>query len=370
MVVDREENDARELVRSLRTAPSGVRTAALQHLEQRARDSGGNPAAWNLYALALGEVGRSGEAAEILERVVAAAPAVAIYRVSLATMYSNARQFERCRYHLEHLAVHGVTQADRDLANQQLDGMRAFHREAGDEQELLDTQTEALRERVRCNAASAQDFVALGRLLLRNRPRDDESLLPEAIAVLDYGRSVHPASVPILEHLILGLLRYDPDNRLDAAVLELESVAPDSPALAALRRITDDDVATHEQEMETRVQGLMGAAFGEEPRLREIAVNELGNLVAAFPQNPHYRCAFALALSVNDRHADALTQARRVDEYGQLSHSHHFNLGQVFDFVGEPESAERHFQLALETASTEQERADALEMLHRKRGAG
>jgi hypothetical protein len=226
-------------------------------------------------------------------------------------------------------------------------------------QALCEHQIAALRERVALEEADAKDYQRHARLVLRNPPaRGEDRSIEEASALLESAHAKFPNDASILELLISCYLRSDPERRLDDTVRQLERVAPDSDVLHVLSAIEDSDAIAYSQALLHRVQRLFEQSQTNDQALRQTALNELRFVVRAFPANSDYRWFYAMALIGAGRLDEALQQAEVMARAADESHSRHFNVAQVFWHCNARECAQHHLDLALQYATTDEERQD------------
>lgn len=232
------------------------------------------------------------------------------------------------------------------------------------DEQLQQLQITSLRERIRSDQASANDYQELGKLLLlRERQGFKDVSLDEITAILEEGREHFPDVIELLEMLIICYLRKDPLNLLQAALEELEKKKPDSSVLQFIARINDVEDVAHLQQMDQRLPELMSQILSGNPQLAKPALQELYEVVDSYPLNPDYRLAYAFGLCMLGQKAEALHQAGLLDKNDIPLHTYHFNLGQVFWLCGDPVKGRHHLDLALQYAGNAQERQDALDRI-------
>lgn len=358
------ENDELEtLFERLQQGSDAEREHILNGLLQNAQKSG-DPEQWNVLALGLQAAGRLEDAIDIFKQLIEAFPDRDIYRLSLATAYSQAGQFELCQYHLRYLEEHGASEEMRTVAKQQLAGMERFLKKTTLDEQLQRLQIASLRERVQADGVRADDYQKLGRLLLlRERQGFEDVSLDETTTILEQGQKRFPNAEGILELLVACYLRKDPLNRLEPALKKLEKINPDSRLLQLVANIDDADSAAHAQQMSRRMQELMMQVQSANPELRKAAIEELRKIVTMYPSNLDYRLTYAFALCIVGQKTEAMQQAELLDQNDIPSHVYHFNLGQIFWLCGDPVRGRQHLDLSLQYASNDQEKQDALERI-------
>jgi hypothetical protein len=127
--------------------------------------------------------------------------------------------------------------------------------------------------------------------------------------------------------------------------------------------VSRQDTSGWGRDMSQRVDHLLGQVAGDDPALREPALSDLRRIVEQYPQNPNYRVNYDFARMVIGDREEAARQAKILDTADELSHSFHFNLGQIFYYSGDPVKGRAHLELAAKYANDEQERHDACERI-------
>lgn len=235
---------------------------------------------------------------------------------------------------------------------------------AAQDEQLQQLQIASLHERIRSDQVSADDYQKLGKLLLvRERRGFKDVSLDEITAILEEGQKRFPYAVELLEQLIACYLRKDPLNRLEPALKKLEKLNADSPVLQLIAHIDDVEDVEHLWQMDQRLPELMAQIQSKDPQLRKAALQELQEVVDAYPLNPDYRLAYAFALCILGQKTEAMHQAGLLDKNDIPSHTYHFNLGQVFWLCGDPVKGRHHLDLSLQYAGNAQERQDALDRI-------
>jgi len=356
-------DELQALFEHLQQGSDTERERILNDLLQRAQGSG-DAEDWNVFALGLQAAGKLEDAINIFKQLIEAFPERDIYRLSLATTYSQAGQFELCRYHLRYLEEHAASEEMRDVAKQQLEGMERFLKKTALDEQLQQLQIASLRERIQSSEVSADDYQRLGKLLLlRERQAFEDVSLDETTAILEQGQKHFPEAEGILELLIACYLRKDPQRRLESALKTLEEINPDSHLLQLVANIDDAERAAYVQQMDRRMQELMMQVQAKDPALTKAALEELRKIVTLYPSNLDYRLTYAFALCIAGRNAEAMQQAELLDKNDIPSHTYHFNLGQVFWLCGDVVRGRQHLDLSIQYASTDEEKQDALERI-------
>jgi tetratricopeptide (TPR) repeat protein len=104
-------------------------------------------------------------------------------------------------------------------------------------------------------------------------------------------------------------------------------------------------------------------AQSQDSTLRAEAIRDMKEIVAQCPSIPDFRMGYALTLALTGQFTDALEQANIVIETAEESHSTYVNLGEMFQYCNELEQAKHYFELALQCATNEEERQDALQAI-------
>jgi tetratricopeptide (TPR) repeat protein len=333
------------------------REEALQRLAERVESRPDDSVGRSDHALGLAAVGRHTEAIAVFESLVEAEPDSLLFRMNLATTLSKLRHFQLARAHVRHVAEYAADESDRAYAREQLEILdRALL--ADEENERL----AELRRRREIGSIDEEGRVLLVRRLMRRLPRDrEEDLAEEATAVLEEGLDQSQDAVALLELLVVPYLRHDPDKRLDRATARLERLAPNSSVLDILGGNLELDAAAPISP--DRVNELMGSVMGDDPVLREAAVEDLGAIVASYPGDPYRHSAYAFALCVVGRFDEARRQAERAARDAGEDHVTHFHIGQVLSWTGDKQGAQHHLDLAWRFARNDDDRRDVASVL-------
>jgi tetratricopeptide (TPR) repeat protein len=339
---------------------SGVDVSqGLSELVGRAQHSN-DPDAWNAAGLGFHYAGQHDQATRIFDALVQNYPDHDVYRLNLATSYAQTEQFELCRYHLRRLAEYGTTEEFRRLGKEQLDGYERFLGLTEADQKLRDLQIKSLRRAISSPERTPENFIALAKLLLlRGKLESGGDWLSQATAVLEQGLEFFPGEKEILQLLVAAYLRDDPHERLPELLSQLEKSDPNSAVLESLV-VRDEEAAAFTEKMFQRANELMRRAIEskDDNDVREAALQDLGRIVANYPQNSDYRLIYAFTLMGVGRREAALQEAQKLTDMPDGSHNFHFNLGQIFWICGDPVQGRRHLDLALRYAQNEQERQD------------
>lgn len=353
------DKEADLLLHRIREGSDVEANQALSELVSRAKLSN-DPDDWNAAGIGFNYASLHDQATHIFDSLVRDYPEQDIYRLNLSTSYSQTEQIELCRHHLRHLAEYGSTEELRSIGREQLEGYERFVGLTEEDQKLRELQTKSLRRAVGSPERTPDDFIALARLLLlRSKLEPAGDWLAEATSALEQGREAFPKEPRIFELLVLGYLRHDPDGRLPEALAQLEKIDPDSQVLELLATQDEEKAVAFSENIQQRADGLMRQALeSKDNQVREAALQDLGKIVAMYPQNSGYRLLYAFTLMGLERTDLALEEAKLLSNTPSDSHSFHFNLGQVFWICGDPVQGRRHLDLALSYAENEQERQD------------
>lgn len=353
------DNEADLLLHRIQNGSDAEANQALSELVNRAKRSN-DPDDWNAAGLGFNYAGLHDQAIHTFDALVQSNPEKDGYRINLATSYSQTEQIELCRHHLRHLAEYGSTEEFRRIGREQLEGYERFLGLTEEDQRLRDLQIRSLRRAIGSPERTIDDFIALARLLIfRSKLEPGGNWLAESTLVLEQGKEAFPKEPRILELLIAGYLRHDPNGRLPEALAQLEKVAPDSAVVEMLATQNEEEADTFSENIYQRADGLMKRAIeSKDDHVREAAIQDLGKIVAMYPRNTGYRLLYAFTLMGIGRREAAVEQARHLAETPSESHSFHFNLGQIFWICGDPVQGHHHLDLALQYAENDQERQD------------
>ncbi len=330
------------------------RDEALQRLAAQAQAQPDDLAAWHEYALGLGRAGRHAEAARLFEALVEAAPETALYRRNLGVALSQLGHYQLARVQLQYVAEHSADEDERAVARQQVETLdRDFLADEQNER-LAELQLAALRQRRETARIDGNGRALLVRRLLRRQPRHpDEPLIEEATTVLEEGLAESPDAVPLLELVVWCYTQLDPHNRLDAAVARLERLAPNSRVIELLgSNLKVDNAASIPP---ARVGELIKKVMSDDPAVRAAAVEDLGAIVAMYP-DAYRRSAYACALGIVERRDEAKAQAERAAQDAGEDHATHFNIGRVLWVTGDEAAGRHHLDLAWQFARNDDDR--------------
>lgn len=353
------------LLERIRTGTAAERDTALADLASLA-SARNDIASWGAAGIGYHLAGDTIRAIQIFEELVKHAPKQAqdTCRLNLATFYSQAEEIALCRHHLLHLAEHGSTAEMREIGREQLDGYDAFLGNTDQDRRLRAVQLRSLRGAIASPRRTADDFVKLAHLLRRSERLDpNERFAREIVEVLERGHAAFPDNVKLLELLVSGYLRHDPEDRLDVALKALEQLAPDSEGLRILADSDGQRTEAFSSRMSRRAEALLQNSLEGELPTRQAALRDLGSLVATFPENPFHRLKYAFGLMMIGRNTEALEQAANLAQRPVATHSFHFNLAQVFWNSGDPRSGREHIRQALHYASNDAERNDVADLV-------
>jgi len=348
----------------IRDATQAEREMLLNELQQQAEASN-DVEDWNRLAIGLLAADRVDEALNLFNQIVQVSPDKDVYRLNLATTYTQARQFEMAKYHMRYLAEHGTTKEWRHEGLQQLENLERTLRQTEQAAQFRQLQTEGLREKIDAGQASPDDYQLLARLFYEEGQYSNAGIaVVQLTSLLEEGHRRFPHSTAILELLIYCYLQDDPNNRLEATLKELEAIAPDAGVLQLLRNVDDASAAQERQRREQRADALLGQVLqAEDPALKRAALEDLRQIVNLYPTNPSYRLNLAFGLCIIGECTEAIQHAERVEPVIGESHSMHFNIGQIFWLCGDPVRGRHHLELAEQFAADDTERQDARERI-------
>jgi predicted Zn-dependent protease len=354
---------ADRLIERARTGDPSEQDAAISELVARAEESN-DAYDWHRVAIALSEAQRFDEAISILASLIQAFPNEDLFRLNLATAYSQVSQVGLCRLHLNYLVEHGSTEEFRKTGQEQLARYEQFVGFTEADTELRNLQISALREAISIDGCPAEDFLRLAKLLRRSAEFDSaENWMEQSRAALEVGVAKYPQDVAMLELLIGAYFSSDPNKRLDETLRRLEKLAPDSQIFEILAEVSRQDNSGWSRDMSRRVDHLANQISGDDPAMRRAALSDLRRIVQLYPQSPNYRVSYAFALMVVGDRDEVARQAKLLDSVDVPSHSFHFNLGQIFYYCGDRGKGRAHLELATKYANDEQERRDVWQLI-------
>ncbi len=360
---DSEENLERELLDRIKLGVEAEQQATIEELIKKAEQSN-DPNDWNLAAIGFHQANRFDEAIDILTQLVDKFPANDIYRLNLATAYSQIESIDLCRFHLKYLAERGSTDEMRRIAKEQLSGYESFLGLGESDAKLRDLQIRFLEEAITRDSRAPENYIRLARLFIRiSKLEPGGGGFTRATKVLEAGLNAIPNHREILELLLYCYLHTDLDQKMNATVSQLEQVAPGSSVLELLGDIYTNRGRGLSENLSWRAQSLMQQVGQSNEGWGNAALRDLTRIVDTYPDNPFYRLNYAFALITVGRTQESLLQAVMLDQVSSEEHGFHFNLGQIFWLSGEPVRGRRHLDLAIQYATTEQEEKDARERI-------
>jgi hypothetical protein len=260
---------------------------ALQQLYERVEESNQSPDSLNELALGLQLAKKFADSANIFEQLVRSFPKKDVYRLSLATTYSQIPEIELCKYHLEYLVEHGSTEEMRKMAQQQLSGYIAFLGQNEQDQRLRQLQIDSLRNNIRSGQANSEDYLRLGRFLLLMQHKDpNERWLDDATSVLEEGHTHFPTDVMLMENLVLCYLGNGQDSRLDGLIKELEKQAPHSDVFEIMSDLDEKQNKVFAQQKLNYAYALLDRVQSGDQKLKMAALHELQRMVSMGRTNP------------------------------------------------------------------------------------
>jgi tetratricopeptide (TPR) repeat protein len=372
--VDSEKNASsdsdkrRALIDQIRHASKSEQNAALNKLLQLAQESGGDEKAWSGLALGLFNAGRFEKALYIFRKLADTFPRNDLHRLNIATCHSQLAQFDLCRRQLKLIAADGSTPQTRQVASQQLIGLEEWLGQSSMDLKFNEMKIMALQERVDSGDAQEDDYVQVAGLLLRQESAGlpgAEGLTERGLQILEQGATKFPQSVPILEHLAGFYIRLPGfEQHYEKTLLQIEKLAPDSPVLEAMNT-TDDEAREISKRIDERAHELMHRILANrgDADLINASLKELRRIVSMFGQVPEYRKTYAFALMTSGRHDEARQEAEILATMAGDLDDVHFHLGQIFWICGDQARGRHHLELAVQFATTEEDRKDAIQVL-------
>jgi tetratricopeptide (TPR) repeat protein len=351
-------NDSDGLLDQIDRGDSVQQQAAIDELLALAERSN-DPANWNTAALGLHRLRRFDEEIDILMQLVNNVPSNDVYRLNLATAYSQVESIDLCRFHLRTLIEQASTEEMRRIGEEQLRGYESFLGLGESDTQLRNHQVDYIEERIAIDPGAPQNYIALSRLLERiGKLEPGGDLFERAAEVLEQGLAACTDCQELLENLSFCYLHADPKNRMNTVVDELEAIAPNSRILESLANVFREGGGPGSQTLSARVRMLMQEVGQKDEALSEAALRDLARIVDTNSDTTSYRLSFAFCLGMTGRTEAAKRQAERLEQVQNCEHGHHFNLGQIFWWCGDPDRGRHHLQLALRYATSEEEKKD------------
>jgi hypothetical protein len=325
-----------------------------------------NPDDVSAYGLALHFLGRNVDARGIFIDLVERHQGRDDFRLNLAAVHSQLSETTLCQYHLSHLTEKTKNEAIRKIARDQLDGYRRFLGIDEVNLRLRAMQLSAIRARAARGAASAADYEAAARkhMLVHSVHGIVESLHAAERVVSD-GLASFPDAPKLLEFQVLVSLKLGDDAAANDAALQLDKVVPGSSVVAQIQQFGrhHGEIRRWSDNMNARARQLLTEIKNGDAARLEAALAELAKIAGSAPANSSYRLNYAFGLFIAGRTDDALAEASILAEQNIPEHSFHFNLGQIFWGSGAVEQGRHHLELALQYATTNEERQDVFGQL-------
>lgn len=337
---------------------------ALDQLYKYVEENKHSPDSLNELALGYQLAKRFNEAIDIYEQLIQSFPEEDVYRLNLATTYSQIPQFELCKYHLRYLMEHGSTDEMRKLAQQQLSGLTAFLGQKEKDQSLRQLQIDSLRNTIASGQGKVEDYQQLGRIVLQMHHIDsNEQWLDEATSVLEMGLEDFPNDVTMMENLVLCYLFRGDDSRLDALLKELEKLAPHSTVFDILNNLDDKDSEQFLQRKLNHAYSLVAHVQSGDDKLKSAALHELQRMVAMARSNIDYRIAYSWALLSAGKRTEALNQALIMEKTPRQTHEFYFNVGQIFWHSGDPGKGKYYLEKSSQYATNDKDKQDTTKVI-------
>jgi tetratricopeptide (TPR) repeat protein len=360
---DSDNRPTLDLFEKIKLGTNHEKKIAIDALVEAAERSN-NPDGWSAAALGYHQAGMFDQEIEILTQLVHKFPAMDVYRLNLATAYSQVESIDMCRFHLGYLVEHGLSEEARRIGQEQLRGYEAFIGLGEIDVRLRQLQVDFLRENIARDSLVASNYVKLAGLLKYvGKLEPGGGWFSDAVAILETGLAACADRREILEHLGYYYAQSDPNRRLDATLRQLEQEVPDSNILESLANLFREGGGPDFEGLTDRARLLMQEAGRPDKALVEAAIRDLVRIVDGHPGSISYRLIYAFALVMAERRGEALRQAEGLSELSNHVHSFHFNLGQIFWCAGDPVRGRHHLELAIQFATDEQQERDARDQI-------
>jgi hypothetical protein len=346
-------------------ASEAQREQMLQELRQRAATSS-DPDDLNNLALAYAQLRRFRPAAELWEGLLKArgsSPEADVYRMSLATAYDDLGFSALSHHHFGYLAERGATDQLQQIGSEQLDRLEEEEADRRIQAELRQQRFALALQRGE-SVGDLVDLETLGTLLpevIHGEPSLDR--IGRVRRLLETAAQHYPNSAAVLLGLLFATDELGDQQAYERVKDRLQalmdsgaaiSVASDPAAMAArVARGTPAEAASH----------LFRLAQGSDPEVAAAAAEDLERLTNDNPRDTSSFFAYAFMLQMRGRQAELPAQLERLAALEAPTHHYHFNAGQLFMLAGDTARGRRSLQLALQLARTEEDAADAREIL-------
>lgn len=348
-----------ETLDRLRSAEPSERKVLLARLRADAAD--GDPGMLHRLAVGQATVGLADLALQTLECLVEKHPAETAGWLNLAAAQLSSGQFEAVGRSLESAIAHASEPWLRELAKERLAEYTRSPKQVPLGKEILERQAAALYERIKHGAAQGGDRVNLTQILITLVNTVGSAVTADQ--VLAAARDAHaeaPGDPAALELLVASLLSAGEESELQNALLQLEERAPHSRVLELVRsRRTDPSYQSTLDAWARRGNSLVVRAWSGDPA----AEVELREWVRRYPKNQNYRVGLMMAARAREDWQEARRLADGLAEEDTVEHETHLHIAQFYAQADDQGRARRHFALAWETASDDEDRAIVIQAM-------
>jgi tetratricopeptide (TPR) repeat protein len=308
-------NDSTRLLDQIDHGDSVQQRAEIDQLLALAEQSNA-PDNWNVAALGLHRLQRFDEEIDILTQIVEKFPSTDVYRLNLATAYSQVESIDLCRFHLRVLIDHASAEEMRHLGDEQLRGYESFLGLGESDTQLRDLQVNFLEESIAVDPAAPRNYIELSRLMTRISKFEPGAEFGRAAEVLEQALAACRDRQEILENLSFCYIHADPKQRMNEVVKELEAIAPDSRILESLANVFSEGGGHGSEALAARVQMLMQQVEQKDEALSEAALRDLARIVDTYSDTTSYRLSYGFCLGMTARktlHDNRFSASRRIE---------------------------------------------------------
>ncbi|GAA3389683.1 tetratricopeptide repeat protein [Cryptosporangium minutisporangium] len=346
----------------------------LQRLEEEVRAEG-TIDAWSHFAAVLADNGYPGPALEYLRTLWADAMAASALDEeetsslveSLFLASSLARREDLDGYAdllLRRAAAVTTKPSLREAAQERLAAAAERRVAENTDRRLHELQWADLIEQRRLWSLGVEDYLRLTDLTLRVGATDElGSRLRSALAECVDGLREHPDAAPLLEYYAELLRVLGCAAELDEALRRLERVDPSSAVLAHLARAPLSDPASLSDRSMGVWRFLMSIAGSSDTSEAAAALHDFRVAVELSPLVRPLRVFYIYALWDAGERDAAREQVRLLESVADETHISHYNLAHVYRYTDQPSDALHHAELARRYATTDQDRADADDLI-------
>jgi tetratricopeptide (TPR) repeat protein len=185
--------------------------------------------------------------------------------------------------------------------------------------------------------------------------------------LLEAALPVYPESIDLLRALLHCSLVMGDDRRRDEALRALEDLEPESREVseiaAAVARGTDGPRAPKSTKYWKELSDLItGPRRTSDEGLRQAALADLCSMVQQFPCSVDLSFLYAFALLELGKLESLRFHMAHLAALERPAHATHFNLTQLLFALDDKNEAQRHLDLAIRYATSEEEMSDAEHM--------